>query len=362
MEPSISLRMGDIVLGPHDVGCRVVVRRVVGARHDRPLYSDALGELTELTDTHLTIVTERGPLRVPLKKVARAKRVPAPRRPRTTEIVALELAANEAWPAPDQSRLGDWLLRAAGGWTGRGNTALPVGDAGLPLDEAIGAVRDWYGARKLPPKINIPMPLAAQVNAALDAQGWHTNPPTLVQAAPLPTLLAAVAPGDGLPPAPPSGTLPPAPLSGTLPPAPLSGTLPPVRLSGTPSRAWLDVVAGRKGSLPDAAIHLLTAVREVRFAEVYSGTGDLLAIARGTVTGDGRYFGIFLVEVVPSARRRGLARHMIGALGQWAGQLGASTAFLQVEERNEAAVALYRRLGFTTHHRYLTRTAPPTPR
>jgi ribosomal protein S18 acetylase RimI-like enzyme len=318
---------------------------VVGARHGRPLFSDALGELTELTDSHLTIVTERGPLRVPLAEVARAKRVPArPKalagadsdklhrlRPHSAEIIALELAANEAWPAPDQDRLGDWPLRAAGGWTGRGNTALAVGDPGRSLDEAIDAVRGWYAARGLPPKINVPMPLAAPVNAILDIQGWHTNPPTLVQAAPLAGLLAA-----------------------TAPPA----DLPPVRLSGSPSQAWLDVVAGRKGTLPDAAIHLLTAVREVRFAEVYRDSGALLAIARGTVTGAGRYFGIFLVDVVAEARRRGLARQVIGALAQWAGQLGATTAFLQVEEHNTAAVALYGRLGFTTHHRYLTRTAP----
>ena len=322
------------MLGPHDVGHRVVVRRVVGQRQSRPLFSDALGELAELTDTHLTILTERGPLRVPLREVARAKRVPARRRASAAQVVALEIAANEAWPAPDQGRVGDWLLRAAGGWTGRGNTALTVGDPGLPLDEAIEAVREWYGARGLPPKINLPMPLAAPVNAVLDGQDWHTNPPTLVQTAPVTGLLAAET-RDGLP---------------------------PVRLSESPSPAWLDVAAGCKGALPEAAIHLLTAVREVRFAEVYGDSGELLAIARGTVTGEGRYFGIFLVEVVPAARRRGLARHVIGALAQWAGQLAASTAFLQVEEHNEAALALYGRLGFTTHHRYLTRTAPPTPR
>jgi N-acetylglutamate synthase len=331
MEPSISLPIGDNVLGPHDVGCRVVVRRVVGRRQERPLFSDALGELTELTDTHLTIATERGPLRVPLNEVARAKRVPA-RRASAAEIVALEIAANEAWPAPEQGRLGDWLLRAAGGWTGRGNTALSVGDPGLPLDEAIEAVRGWYTARGLPPKINAPMPLAAPVNAALDALGWHTNPTTLVQTAPITGLFGAQRPD-----------------------------LPPVRLSRSPSPAWIDVIARRKGKLPDAAMHLLTAVREVRFAEVYADTGELLALARGTVTGDGRYFGIFQVEVVPAARRRGLAQHVVGGLAEWAGELGASTALLQVEKRNVAAVALYGRLGFTTHHHYLTRTAPDPP-
>jgi GNAT superfamily N-acetyltransferase len=370
------------------VGYRVVVRRVVGARHGRPLYSDALGELTELTDDHLTVVTARGPLRVPLTEVARAKRVPPrpatpagggsgrqpptaqreprpptaqrapqpptaertprppaaerepqppgadcrpqPPGPRSAEIAALELAANEAWPAPDHERLGDWLLRAAGGWTGRGNSALPVGDPGRPLDSAIDAVQDWYAARGLPPKINVPLPLAAPVNAALDARGWHTSPRVLVQTTPLADLQAATA-GAGRP---------------------------PVRLSEAPSKAWLDLAAGRKGEVPAAGIHILTAVRQVRFAEVYGDDGELSAIARGTVTGAGRYFGIFLVEVVPAARRRGLARQVIGALAEWAGRLGATTAFLQVEAHNAAARALYERLGFTTHHEYVNRTAP----
>lgn len=248
-----------------------------------------------------------------------------------SQVVALEMAANEAWPAPEQDRLGGWLLRAAGGWTGRANTALPLGDPGRPLAEAVEAVRAWYGVRGLPARINLPMPLAEQVHAVLDAQGWHTNPVTLVQTAPMTTLLATTA-------------------------VPTAG-LPPVRLSEAPSRALLDVVVGRKGAFPDTALRLLTAVPEACFAEVYADSGDLVAIARGTVTGAGRYFGIFLLEVVPAARRQGLARHVIGRLADWASQLGATAAFLQVEQHNSAAVALYERLGFSTHHHYLTRTA-----
>jgi GNAT superfamily N-acetyltransferase len=308
----------------------VVVRRVVGTRAGRPLFSDALGLLTEFTETHLTVVTAAGPVRIPLADVRRAKRVPPRRRPSGREVVALELAADEAWPAPTTERLGEWRLRAAAGWTGRANSALPAGDPGLPLDAAIDAVAGWYARHGLNPMINVPLPFAARLDAALAARGWPHRPVTLVQTAGLPELAAA---------------------------APARTGLPAVRLSEAPSPAWLALAAGRKGGLPAAARHILTAVRRLRFAEVYADGGDLLAIARGTVTSD--WFGVSLIEVVPEARRRGLAQHVVGALARWAGEAGANRAYLQVEERNTAAVSLYARLGFSTHHRYLTRYAPP---
>lgn len=68
------------MLGPEDIGHRVVVRRLVGVRDGRPLRTDALGVLTGLTDTELTIETEAGPLTVARDTVTAAKRVP-PRPP-----------------------------------------------------------------------------------------------------------------------------------------------------------------------------------------------------------------------------------------------------------------------------------------
>ncbi|MET0416439.1 MAG: GNAT family N-acetyltransferase, partial [Actinoplanes sp.] len=127
-----------------------------------------------------------------------------------------------------------------------------------------------------------------------------------------------------------------------------------------PSEGWLAVAAGRKGGLPDAARHVLTAVDQVRFAHLYVD-GTLMAIGRGTVTGQGRWLGLSLIEVLPAARRQGLARRVIADLAAWGASVGATHAFLQVEQHNAAAVALYQRLGFTTHHTYLTRVAPDRP-
>ncbi|MEV6597243.1 GNAT family N-acetyltransferase [Actinoplanes sp. NPDC051346] len=317
------------MLRRQDVGHRVVVRRIVGVSQNRPLFTDALGELVELTETDLTLATAKGTLRVPLKDVHRAKRVPAARRPPAAEVIALELAANDGWPAPVQARLGAWVLRSAGDWTGRANSALAVGDPDRTLDAAIDAVERWYAARGQRPLVNAPMPLAAPVNAALDERGWTARPLTLVQTAHVSGLLEF--PGDDLP---------------------------TVELADAPTDDWYAMVAEHKGTLPATAKQVLTGVPEAVFAHVRDAGGDLLAVARGAVSGPDRWLGVSLVQTAPAARRRGLAAHVMRAVAGWARQRGSARAYLQVEERNASAVALYRKLGFRTHHTYLTREAP----
>ncbi|GIJ23163.1 GNAT family N-acetyltransferase [Micromonospora lutea] len=338
------------MLREQDLGHRIVVRRRVGVRGGRPVYSDSLGELVELTETHLTLTTRQGRLRVPLGEVHRAKRVPAARRPTAAAMVELELAADEAWPAPVRARLGDWLLRSADGWTGRANSALPVGDPDRPLPDAVDAVERWYAGHGQPALVNTPLPLAAPVGTELDRRGWGSRPPVLVQTVPIATLVQAA----------PDGTVPGAPDVTDLTDA--DGTYgssggPVVELAAEPSADWLAVAAGRKGGLPDAARQVLTAVDQVRFAHLYVD-GALVAIGRGTVTGQGRWLGLCLIEVRSAARRQGHATRVVRALADWAADGGATDAFLQVEQSNIGAVALYRKLGFSTHHTYLTRVAP----
>ncbi|RAO63961.1 Ribosomal-protein-alanine N-acetyltransferase [Micromonospora saelicesensis] len=225
----------------------------------------------------------------------------------------------------------------------------PRSRSARPLAAAVDAVERWYAERGQPALINTPLPLAAPVGAELDARGWGTRPPTLVQTAPLPLLVSASA--EALP-----ADLPATANDAANAPADGWGSAV-VELAAAPSDEWLAIAAGRKGGLPDAARHVLTAVDQVRFAHVYADNA-LVAVGRGTVTGQGRWLGLSLIEVVPTARRQGLARRVIHELVSWGASGGATHAFLQVEQRNTAAVALYQRLGFTTHHTYLTRVAP----
>ncbi|HLV57608.1 MAG TPA: GNAT family N-acetyltransferase [Natronosporangium sp.] len=322
------------MLSEDDLGHRVVVRRVAGRRGDRPLFTDVLGELTAVTATELTVATDAGPVRVPRAAVVAGKRIP-PRRAGRREVRDLEYAANDAWPAPEQERLGDWLLRAAGGWSRRANSALPVGDPGRPLPAAIDEVTRWYRARGLDPAVNVPLPLARRVDAELAARGWRRGPTVLTQTAPLAVLRSRLPDGGR------------------------------VRLATTPDADWLALTrpghhppGGSGGEVPPVALRVLTGDGRipVRFAYRYGEDGSLVAAARGTVTGNGRWFGLARLAVAPAARRRGLAREVIGALAAWAADLGATDAFLQVMEDNGAALALYDRLGFTTHHTYVSRS------
>jgi N-acetylglutamate synthase len=299
------------VLAKRDVGSRVVVRRRVGR-----FFTDLLGELSELTDTHLTIATLDGPVRMPLNEVHRAKRVP--------DIAGLERAAAEAMPALITAPLGDWLLRASEGYTGRANSVLPIGDPGMPFSQALESIRTFYAHHNLPPLFDVPLPLGRPVARAFEDHGYQPIVSSLVMSIDLPDLIAA------------------------------TPAIPAFEHSRTPTPQMLELIAGRRGVLPPAAHHVLTEVETLTFISCETD-GRLLAMARGTVTN--RWLGIFHVETVPAARRQGLARAAVGNLARWAQEHNALRAYLQVQSDNTPAIALYESLGLRRHHIY-TRYGP----
>jgi ribosomal protein S18 acetylase RimI-like enzyme len=318
-----------------DVGHRVVVRRRLPcAEPGAARLTDILGVLTVFDGEHLVVRTEDGVEHaVDLADVEAGKRI-GPRPAKYSEIAALERVADRAWPAPVHERLGDWYLRSAEGWTNRANSALPLGDPGVPLEQAAVAVRDWYAARDLPPKITVPLPLRRDVADTVTGLGWTAQPVVLVQTAPITDIAVN------------NTTAEITTVENAM------ENLEDIALYERPSEDFLAIIRDRKASLPASSSRVLLDVPEVRFVEARGANGGLLAITRGAVVDD--WLHIALVEVVPSARRRGLARTVYAALARWADNVGARRAFLQVEEQNEAAVTLYARQGFTTHHRYVT--------
>ena len=242
------------------------------------------------------------------------------------DVVGLELVAARGWRGWETGRLGDWLLRAGGGFTGRANSALVVGGPGCPLPEAVDAVTRWYAERDLRPAVQLPGAQARAAGAAFAAAGWERDEDTLVLTAPL---------------------------------TPRAG-VPAVRvdLAPSPDDAWLAGYRHRGAPLPPAARRVLTGAEDVAFASVRlePAPAPLAAVARGVVTDD--WLGVSAVTVVEASRRQGLATAVMAALYRWGADRGAHWTYLQVTASNAAARALYRREGFLEHHRYHYRRAP----
>src|SRR5690242_12423598 len=117
------------------------------------------------------------------------------------KVQALERDAARHWQAPDTEPLGEWLLRAADGFTGRANSALPLGDPGRPLPAAVTAVESWYRRRDLRPMIVLPQSAAPDpLQTHLNERGWLPRPgPAFVMLADIAALPATSADVDFAP-------------------------------------------------------------------------------------------------------------------------------------------------------------------
>jgi N-acetylglutamate synthase len=251
----------------------------------------------------------------------------------TISIDDLEHAAAPGWRAVEEERLGDWLLRAADGFTGRANSALAAGDAGRPLPDALDAVRRWYAARGLPAVIAVPYPTGRPAASALDRQlaglGWSIRAnaaATVMTAEPM-----QVAERCGR-------------------------HAVRVDFDADPDPGWLRRYHYRGGDLPPIAVRLLTSAPWQAFASVRAD-GDTIAIGR--VAGSGDWAGLTAIEVDPASRRQRLGTVVTAALARHAAERGGfGQLYLQVADDNGGARALYQTLGFADHHGYHYRIAP----
>src|SRR6478609_6994404 len=148
------------------IGRRVVVRHRVGDKQ-----TDAVGELAA-DGPDLVVQTRRGPVRVARSAVTAVRAIPPapPRRASLAAIARLEELCVDAWPAYVDERLGAWRLRAAGGYTARANSALAIGDPGLPIEAALAAVRSFADRDGIAPRVQAPV--GSPWDKAVAAQRW----------------------------------------------------------------------------------------------------------------------------------------------------------------------------------------------
>ncbi|MEO5708813.1 MAG: GNAT family N-acetyltransferase [Nocardioidaceae bacterium] len=321
-------------LGPHCVGVRVVVRRVLPGEtgpSGGPAMTDLLGVMESWEPPTTTVRAEDGTLtEIALADIVSGK--PVPPRPSTRMRVTAEracLLSNSSWPAVHTEAIGDWLLRASGGFSARANSVMAVGDPGVPFDAAVARAVAFYAQHGLPAWVQVVV--GSDVAVQLGAAGWTTARPGEADSH---FQLASVARASRA-------------VRHLLP-----QSIPPVTLGTTATPAWL-AHDSRALAHPVDAAAVLNGPAEVGFVSVLDGD---VVVAKGRVACDGdgahHWAGITDVWVSPDHRRQGLALVVMAELLEWAGERGAETSYLQVRGDNEPALALYDGLGFRTHHTY----------
>lgn len=291
------------LLGPHVVGQRVVVRRLVAGETGPtggPAFTDVLGVCTSWADGRAVIERDSGDtVVVPIESIVSGKPVP-PRPSARLRVSAREAELHTAalFPAVEVVPFGEWSIRwepqPVGRLRKRANSCLAMGSPGVPADEALAQVVDFYRGRERRPIVQVEQD--SDVAAAVAEAGW----------------------------------------------SPIEGDAAFLVASVARTRRRL-----RPLGVSDASgtSHAPRVSADGRYVVV---TGP---DARGEAGRDGDWLGMHGVFVAEHARRRGLARAVMAELLEWGAEQGATTAWLHVETANEPALALYESLGFVEHHR-----------
>lgn len=308
---STDLDPGRHLLGPHVVGSRVVVRRLVPGETGPtggPAFTDTLGTCLDWSQGRCVLQREDGStVTVPWGLIVSGKPVP----PRPSVRMRLDAATMEdrvadLWPDTVRTDLAGWTGRVTPPQDGRlrrrANSAAAFVEPRVPVAEAALLVRDFYAGHGRPPLVHVEA--GSGTERALVELGWR---PT----------------GSG------SAHLLVGPLSRVARRAAAAASHGPVpELTEDGTRAWA------------------------------STTLDGTVVARGRVvlSPDGDLAGVADLWVAPHLRRSGLASGVLAELTDWAASRGARTLWLHVETDNAPALALYESLGLQVHHtaRYLT--------
>jgi GNAT superfamily N-acetyltransferase len=237
-------------------------------------------------------------------------------------VERIEQAALWAWPPKETAWEDGWLLRAGGGRTRRINSARTlVFAAGADVEKAIARVQRWYAARALPACFQLTeLAAPAALDAVLEALGYRRLTPSAV-------LLIDAA--------------------GVEPPG-----REPIELQTRPTPLVMNAVCDPRWG-PDvrrARAELFARIRKPHVFAVLTEGGQ--PAAGGLCVVDGELAGILAMRTEVPFRRRGLARAVFRRLAAWARNAGAKRIYLQVEDDNAAAQALYRPFGAALAYRY----------
>ncbi|KQX35712.1 hypothetical protein ASD04_13115 [Devosia sp. Root436] len=239
------------------------------------------------------------------------------------DTLALERAGLKAWPGIEVEWDGQWVRRAAGGYTKRANSLQCFDpDDGDDAGARLAAGVAWFEARGIPPVVRTTPLASASLNAVLDAEGWATIDRSYLYAMPL----AAHEPDT----------------EGRV-----TALLDPQFLAAQQAlQGHGDALMARMRAL--LAVMAVPACGIVIYRDGLAVASGLMAIADGIVmTGN--------VIADRTRRRQGLGAAMMRTGLAWARTNGATIAALNVQADNLAGQALYASLGYRHLYDYTYR-------
>jgi GNAT superfamily N-acetyltransferase len=207
-----------------------------------------------------------------------------------------------------------WLLPMDSGTVGRARSAVPV-HHGVQSLEHLEAIVQAYRAAGYPPALRLPEgPAYAPWHQVLQARGWQRRQPTWTQVGTVQALLDLPAGG------------------------------PLAQLDAQPDAAWRAMYLGAGLDPVDGAsrARALARAQGLCYASVRRA-GE--TVACGAASYSHGWLGVHGMRTAAAQRGQGLAAGVLRAMAQEARQRGIERVFLQVDQHNAPALALYRRAG-----------------
>ena len=240
--------------------------------------------------------------------------------PYSLRINELEILSDTTWPADKIIEFGKWRLRISDGFTMRANSVLPTGsapfgDPGIEISDAVAEIVKIYKDHGLTPTFTVPLPIYEELDRYLHSQGWSLKVGAEYLVNDIPNEFETGSSKFN------------------------------VVIRDEPSKGWLSVQS-------DFALERIMRNYPAKYAEVRE-QGKTVAIGRIAILGT--WSLATRVFVNPEFRGRGIGSLLMRALMAAARSEGATKIGLQVDVENGAALALYRSMGFRSHHPYIYR-------
>jgi ribosomal protein S18 acetylase RimI-like enzyme len=241
-------------------------------------------------------------------------------------VVGLESRLINAWPSFEYQTYDGWMLRFAGGYSKRANSATPLAP-GAKLDDAlIDHIIEQFLQKNVRPTFRLNGLQHAGTDEQLKERGFLEIEPTRV-------LLAHID-GDCT-----------------------QDT--DVLLEAQPSPQWVHGASHSYGGDKSDDTMLAQVVSRIRQKAAFATLHlDERPVAWGLGVTERGFVGLYDIVVAPDLRGIGLGRRVVSSLISWGCREGAHSAYLQVRAENEVAGSLYSALGFEVAYDYTHRIMP----